>query len=315
MSFGENVGYYRKRLGITQEELAERLYVSRQTVSRWETDSTFPDVEMLIRLCELFGCDMDTLVRKDAKVANGQAERSPESPSVDLSTYDKHMNGFAFWVALGVGLIVFGVALLFFFIAWNKELIGLVGLFICIATAVADFIVSGIGHGNFMRENPVMAEYPEEKRKAALKKMPWLIAASTVLIFVGVILLLVMLYSEQYLTVEDWEYFSVAVFMSVISVSVFGYVYAGSLYSKYNVKAYNEECVKEGFAKAEENGETGKGKKISETISSVIMMAATVIFLLCGFIGNLWHPAWVVFPVGGILCGIVSVIVEAVFKK
>ena len=37
MSFGENVGYYRKLLNITQEELAQQLFVSRQTVSRWET--------------------------------------------------------------------------------------------------------------------------------------------------------------------------------------------------------------------------------------------------------------------------------------
>lgn len=67
MSFGENVGYYRRQSNITQEELAEKLYVSRQTVSRWETDSTFPDVETVIKLCEIFGCNMDTLVRGDAQ--------------------------------------------------------------------------------------------------------------------------------------------------------------------------------------------------------------------------------------------------------
>jgi len=67
MSFGKNVGYYRKQLKITQEELAERLYVSRQTISRWENDSVFPDVETIIKLCDLFGCDMDTLVRGDAE--------------------------------------------------------------------------------------------------------------------------------------------------------------------------------------------------------------------------------------------------------
>lgn len=70
MSFGENVGFYRRQLNITQEELAERLFVSRQTVSRWETDSTLPDVETVIRLCDLFGCDMDTLVRGNASEAN-----------------------------------------------------------------------------------------------------------------------------------------------------------------------------------------------------------------------------------------------------
>ena len=66
MSFGSNIGYLRKKQGITQEELAERMYVSRQTISRWETDSVYPDVETVIKLCEILECDMETLVRGDA---------------------------------------------------------------------------------------------------------------------------------------------------------------------------------------------------------------------------------------------------------
>lgn len=72
MSFGSNIGYLRKKQGITQEELAERMYVSRQTISRWETDSVYPDVETVIRLCEILECDMETLVRGDAS-----AEKEP----------------------------------------------------------------------------------------------------------------------------------------------------------------------------------------------------------------------------------------------
>lgn len=76
MSFGENVGFYRRQLNMTQEELAERLFVSRQTVSRWETDSTLPDVETVISLCEVFSCDMDTLVRGNAaEVSLPEADR------------------------------------------------------------------------------------------------------------------------------------------------------------------------------------------------------------------------------------------------
>ena len=73
MHFGENVSYYRKQLGLTQDELAEKMFVSRQTISRWETDAVLPDVETVIRLCELFQCSMDILVR-------GYAEESMEAP-------------------------------------------------------------------------------------------------------------------------------------------------------------------------------------------------------------------------------------------
>ena len=80
MSFGKNIAYYRKKQGITQEELAERLFVSRQTISRWENDSILPDVETVIKLCELFGCSMDTLVRGDAETEehNRKEERNEE---------------------------------------------------------------------------------------------------------------------------------------------------------------------------------------------------------------------------------------------
>ena len=72
MSFGKNIVYYRKKQKITQEELAERLYVSRQTISRWENDSILPDVETIIKLCELFDCNMDTLVRGDAEAEENE---------------------------------------------------------------------------------------------------------------------------------------------------------------------------------------------------------------------------------------------------
>ena len=75
MSFGSNIGYLRKKKGMTQEEFAERMYVSRQTVSRWETDSVYPDVETVIKLCELLECDMETLVRGDATL-----EKVPNEP-------------------------------------------------------------------------------------------------------------------------------------------------------------------------------------------------------------------------------------------
>lgn len=81
MSFGSNIGYLRKKKGITQEELAERMYVSRQTISRWETDSVYPDVETVIRLCELLECDMETLVRGDASAENQPAPEQEPQPT------------------------------------------------------------------------------------------------------------------------------------------------------------------------------------------------------------------------------------------
>ena len=66
MSFGQNLQFLRKMSNrMTQEELAEKLNVSRQTISKWELDSVYPEVSKLIELCNLFSCSMDQLVRED----------------------------------------------------------------------------------------------------------------------------------------------------------------------------------------------------------------------------------------------------------
>ena len=65
MNFGENIQFLRKQSGMTQEELAEKMNVSRQTVSKWEAGS-IPEMERLTQLCDLFRCDLDTLIRGNA---------------------------------------------------------------------------------------------------------------------------------------------------------------------------------------------------------------------------------------------------------
>ena len=63
MSLSENLQYLRAREGITQEQLAERLDVSRQSVSKWESGTSFPEMDTLLKLCDMFKTDMDTLLR------------------------------------------------------------------------------------------------------------------------------------------------------------------------------------------------------------------------------------------------------------
>lgn len=71
MSFGQNLQFLRKMYhGMTQEELAEKMGVSRQTVSKWELDNSYPEMEKIIELCELFSCSMDKLVREDINLSN-----------------------------------------------------------------------------------------------------------------------------------------------------------------------------------------------------------------------------------------------------
>lgn len=71
MSFGQNLQFLRKMYqGMTQEDLAERLGVSRQTVSKWEMDAAFPEMEKAVALCSLFSCTLDGLIRENMDLDN-----------------------------------------------------------------------------------------------------------------------------------------------------------------------------------------------------------------------------------------------------
>ena len=330
MSFGTNVLFYRKKFGITQEELAEKLDVTRQTVSRWETDSAFPDMEKLLALCKIFDCNMEVLVRGNAEAENTKQYK------VNLDAYNKHMNMYSALITSGVCIILAGVtAMLFLYSAGVREVLGVVTLLSCIAIAVAIFISCGVAHGNFMRENPGMEKYPLERLRAFRRKEPFLYAGATVLILIGIILMVAMCYEDGYspagFTVEEWEYFARGIFLLLVTVAVDMYVSTGMTAAKYDVKSYNRECrmreCDESFEEElsaiteeklkEKCSETlsKKGERISGAIRRSIMLTATALYLVFGFLKNWWHPGWIVFVVGGILCGIVSLIVEAICGK
>ena len=78
MTLGEKLQRLRAETGLSQEDLAERLDVSRQAVSKWEQDKTVPDVKYIVALSDLFGVTTDYLL-KDAEAAPPQAQ-APDTP-------------------------------------------------------------------------------------------------------------------------------------------------------------------------------------------------------------------------------------------
>ncbi len=75
MDIGNQIKTRREAMGLSQEQLAEKLYVSRQTISNWERDKTYPDVQSLLMLSILFDTSIDTLVKGDVTVMEEAVER------------------------------------------------------------------------------------------------------------------------------------------------------------------------------------------------------------------------------------------------
>ncbi len=68
MSLGNNLFHARKKKGLSQEDVADKLGVSRQTISKWETDETLPDIRQSKRLAVLYGLSLDELIEFDIDV-------------------------------------------------------------------------------------------------------------------------------------------------------------------------------------------------------------------------------------------------------
>ena len=85
MTVGEKIQLYRKQIGLSQEELGQKMLVSRQTVSLWEMDKTLPTVDNLIRLKEIFAVTVDDLLNASEPIP--QTKNEPKEAYV--FQYDK----------------------------------------------------------------------------------------------------------------------------------------------------------------------------------------------------------------------------------
>lgn len=300
MSFSENLQTLRKAKNISQEQLAERLDVSRQAVSKWETDGGYPEMDKVIALCELFGCSMDELMTGKISVDKTDERRR----------YDSHYNRFSKIIATGVMLILFGVAFCTL-ISENENSdfmasLGTIVMFAFIAVAVLLLIVGGLEHSYFVKTHPTIPEIytPEETEHFNAHVFPYLISGGVGLILLGLICTVC---SE----LIHLELLGAAAFLSLIGIACWLFIFGGIQHSKYNIKAYNRGRLLEERPKDTDTAEVAKAKHRNILIGKIcgtIMLLATAFFLTVGFVFEIWTPTWAVFPVGGILCGVVGLI-------
>lgn len=120
MTLGERIAYYRGVLGLSQGELAEKLGVSRQAVSKWETDAGLPDLDRLIALSGLYNITLDELVKGSAPspAPADRAQAAAFPPEASPAAAEKPASGgqkTVGYILLGVGLLC---AVLALFLNW-----------------------------------------------------------------------------------------------------------------------------------------------------------------------------------------------------
>ena len=340
MSFRDNLQHLRATRNMTQEQLAMLLGVSRQSVTKWEAEKSYPEMDKLLKLCQIFECSLDDLVQGDltGRAPEPAAASVPAGPPTDVCGYDEHQRMLAWKVPTGVAAILVGIAIgLFFEGAADLMPVGARdGLFALIVLAgilagLAFLVPAGMEHTAFQRAHPYIEDfYTEDDRARARKAFSTGLIAGIALIFVGIGFLLVL--------GEDSSLENVALFflMFFIALGVWNIVHYGMLLGRTNVDEYNrsvgEDLEVEDIVNAQLDSARREAlltsKKESEKVGAVcgaIMILATIVGL-----GLLFAPVltssnpdafdpvgtsamwfWVAWPVGGMLCGIVSILMKA----
>lgn len=109
MELGKQIKTYRQEANMSQEELAYRVYVSRQTISNWENDKCYPDVKSLILLGEIFHVSLDKLIKGDVDIMKEVIKKE------EVEKMNRY--GVIYTVALGI-TVVSAVPLFIWFGMW-----------------------------------------------------------------------------------------------------------------------------------------------------------------------------------------------------
>ena len=300
----------RKKNGWSQEELAEKMKVSRQAVSKWESAQTVPDLEKILQLSALFGVTTDYLLKDELEEEDLTEDASGNT--VKKVTVDE-ANEYLAWRKIAARRIAFATLLCILspitliLLGGASEIpsfgisetvmgvIGLTVLFAFVLTAVPIYIYCGFQNEpyEFLDKNlPFELEYGVRALLTERKKQ-WRdtyiranVIACCICIFAPIPLILSGFTGNEFLSV-----LMLAVTMITAGIGVFIFINVGVQ------QASIEKLLREG-----EYEEKQKEKNaLKESVGFVYWGILTAVFFVWSFLSNDWHLSWLVFAVGGIL--------------
>lgn len=320
----------RKKNGWSQEELAHKLSVSRQSISKWEGAQAVPDLQKIIKMAEVFGVSTDYLLKDELEPEDAPeySENSVKDGTELRRVTMKEANGYleavnktAPMTALGVMLcisspisliVLSGISDIYGVISEGLATgIGLALLLMSVATAVYMFIMSASKKKEFRfleteafeTEYGVIGMVKEKRSEYAPTHTRKLALGVVMCILSAVPLILVACVSEER-NVELLAVACVGILLLLVS---------------YGVNFIVSTCIVEGaFDRLlQENDYTSKAKKaneFTEKISGAYWSVVIAVYLIWSFVSKAWGTTWMIWPVAALLFGAVSGIIKAFDK-
>ena len=323
MILADKIIRLRKKNGWSQEELADKMNVSRQAVSKWEAAQTTPDLEKILQLGNLFGVTTDYLL-KDELVDEEFVEGVDETPIRKISLaeandYLGQRKNASVQIAIATLLCIISPILIFLLLAFSECTsipitenlavgIGMVALFSLVTIAVVIYIRVGFKNApyEFLEKEPFETEYgvtglAREKQKTYRNTyIKYNIFGTCACILSPVPLICAALSGKGLLVM-----IMLCVTLLTVAIGVMFFIVAGVRWASM------QKLLKEG-----EFSEKGKQKnKIIEAIGTVYWLLATAIYLGWSFLTSDWHITWVIWPIAGVLFAVVELVCNLVIDK
>ncbi len=321
MIFADKLINLRKKAGMSQEELADKLGVSRQSVSKWESMQSIPDINKIIELSKIFGVSTDYLLKDEMEALdNSPVLEQTDKKIVTLSEANEYLSiveHTKLHISVGVFLCIISPITLFILLmladikGFNQELMTIVGvitLISLVAVAVTLFVIAGfkLKKYEYLEKKTFETEYGvagvvNEKKNKFNQIYVTTNAIGVLLCVISVIPVLV----TSFIFDGNYILLGVSILLLVVAIAVFMLTLVGSKMGAYN--------------KLLQEGDYTKEKKASNPIIGSIMgvywLIATAVYLAWSFISRDWHITWIVWVIAGVLCPVVSLIVDGVSKS
>lgn len=332
MILAEKIIKLRKQQGWSQEELAMKLGISRQSVSKWESTASIPDLDKIIKLSELFGVSTDYLLKdtegEEEVVAYAdetviESQEKEKVHNISLEEANKYMalvEQNSKKIAAGVAACILSPVLLILLcglseaqiIAINDDMaagIGVTMLLLIIAGAVAIFIMNGmqLDKYEYLEKEALALQYGvagivEVKKEKFEPTFKQCIAVGVALCITSAVPIMV---AAAFGGSDISGIYCVCLLLVMVAFGVYLFVWSGMIWGSY------QKLLEEGDYTREKKLEN----KRNDNLSKVYWCTITAIYLGYSFYTFNWHMSWIIWPCAGVLFAAVLGVAAMVRRK
>ena len=327
MILADKILNLRKQQGWSQEELAAKLNVSRQAVSKWESAQSMPDLDRIIKLSQIFGVSVDYLVNDEMTsvewteasveaegVYRVSMEEANQFLAVKAASQAPVANAVSLFILSPVVLItLYGIYESKAFASLTEELAAMIGV-ICLLVLVAIGVYILIRYNQReedfknLESDTIETEYGVsgmvKERKTRYQETYYRqVGLGVVLCILSAVpVLFTAFIAEQE---ESWVFYGVAVLLCLAAMGVNLLVRAGIQWTAYNIL----------LAEGEYSPEKKRVGRVLGPIAGIYWLIVLVIFLWTGLVYEMWDSNWIIWVIAGLGYGIVAIVVESLVNS